>query len=266
MKLLVSADIEGTCGICHWDETMKNHPDYGYFAQQMTREVTSVCKGALTDGIVDEILIKDAHDSARNLIPSMLPEEAEIIRGWEGAPGGMVAGIKENIDAVAMTGYHSGAYTTGNPLSHTSNRENQFVHINGMTASEFLINTYTCAYYGVPVVFLSGDQGLCDSAKALIPDIETVAVSESFGAASKSIHPDKAVRLMEEGMKRALQKDMKKCLVTLPEHFHVEIEFKEYARAQKGSFFPGVKREGTKGVSFDSDDYYEILRFFFFVL
>ncbi|MDD4081715.1 MAG: M55 family metallopeptidase, partial [Eubacteriales bacterium] len=36
-KLFVSADIEGTCGIAHWDETSRNRPDYAPYARQMTR-------------------------------------------------------------------------------------------------------------------------------------------------------------------------------------------------------------------------------------
>ena len=28
MKLYISADIEGTTGIAHWNETEKNHPDW----------------------------------------------------------------------------------------------------------------------------------------------------------------------------------------------------------------------------------------------
>ncbi len=266
MKLMISADIEGTCGICSWDETTGSHPEYAYFQAQMTKEVAGVCEAALESNRVKELLIKDAHDNARNLIPSMLPEEVEIIRGWEGVPGGMMSGIREDISAVAMTGYHSAAYTAGNPLAHTSNRQNQFVKLNGQIASEFLINAYLAAYYKVPVILLSGDRALCESAKELIPAIETVAVSEGCGTASKSVHPSKAVRLLKEGMKRALQKDPAQCLIKLPEHFLAEIEFKELGKAQRGANYPGAVRTGTRSVSYEAADYYEIVRFFYFVL
>ena len=74
MKLFISADIEGTAGIADWGETSPGNALYdGYFAKQMTKEVNAACKGALEGG-VSEILIKDAHDTARNLIPSELPD------------------------------------------------------------------------------------------------------------------------------------------------------------------------------------------------
>ena len=72
-RLFISSDIEGTCGIAHWDETELTKPDSAPFRQQMTREVSAACEGALSAGCED-ILIKDAHDSARNLFPDQLPE------------------------------------------------------------------------------------------------------------------------------------------------------------------------------------------------
>ena len=49
-KIFLSADIEGTCGIAHWDETSKGHADYPHFANQMSREVAAACEGALAAG------------------------------------------------------------------------------------------------------------------------------------------------------------------------------------------------------------------------
>ena len=40
-RIFISSDIEGTCGIAHWDETELNKPDYAYFRQQMTSEVAA---------------------------------------------------------------------------------------------------------------------------------------------------------------------------------------------------------------------------------
>ena len=266
MKLFISSDIEGTCGICDWDETEISKPMYyERFADQMTREVAAAVRAAQESGKVEDILIKDAHDYARNLRAENLPECIRIIRGWEGGPGSMMAGITK-CDAAAMTGYHSSAYSMGNPLAHTMNTQNQWVKINGAYASEFLINTYFAAYYGKPVIFLSGDQALCDTAKELIPEIETAPVMEGSGSATISIHPRKAEELIHDRMAAALRKDPKACLVNLPEYFEVEIQFKEAARARRGSFYPGARRIDTKTVAFEHHDYYEVARFFYFVL
>ena len=263
MKLFISSDIEGTCGVCDWDETRINMPEYESAAGQMTREVAAACRAAEESG-ADEIFIKDAHGKARNIRIAELPKSARLLRGWDYRPCKMMAGV-EDADAAAMTGYHSAAFTTGNPLSHTNNLKNQWVRLNGEYASEFMINCYYAAYCGKPVIFVSGDRALCEQAKRIVPGITAVPVLEGSGEGSVSMHPDLAVERIREGMKKALAGDIGKCLIELPKHFEVEIQFKEAIYAAKGGYYPGAVRTDAKTVRFESDDYYEILRFLFFV-
>ena len=266
MKLFISSDIEGTCGVCDWAETELSKPAYhSPFADQMTREVSAAATAALESGVVEDVLIKDAHDDARNIRPSDLPRQTRLIRGWQGGPCGMMSCVQE-CDAAAMTGYHSAAFTSGNPLAHTMNTKNQFVQINGRLASEFLINTYFAAYYKIPVIFLSGDEALCESAKQLIPEIETAPVMRGSGGATISVHPQTAVQMIHDGMAAALRKDPKKCLITLPKHFDVQIQFKDYERARRGGFYPGARQTNAKTITFSHDDFYEIARFLYFTL
>ena len=60
MKLLLSADMEGTAGIAAWEETAKGSAEYAYFRQLMTEEVCAACRGALASGNVTELLVRDA--------------------------------------------------------------------------------------------------------------------------------------------------------------------------------------------------------------
>ena len=76
--------IEGVNNICTWDETDNRSSEYQYFRKQMTDEVIKACEGAKNAGAT-EILIKDAHDSARNLILKDLPDYVKLHRGWEGS-------------------------------------------------------------------------------------------------------------------------------------------------------------------------------------
>ena len=265
MKLFISADIEGTTGITLWDETENGHSRYAYFQQQMTREVAAACEGAMDAGC-DEILVKDAHDSACNLIPAMLPENIRIFRGWGAEIMSMMAGLEKGYDGVIFTGYHSGAGMDTNPLSHTMNTRNNYVKINGVIAPELMINSLTAAYLGVPVRLVTGDKGLCDWMKAMNPRIETVAVSEGRGRGSVSIHPNKALKLIREAACRAMQKDAAECMFPLPERFKVEISFKDHYRARNGSAYPGVKQTGPASVEFEADDWMDTLRMLNFVL
>ena len=134
----------------------------------------------------------------------------------------MMSGLnQEKFDAVFFTGYHAWAGCPGNPLSHTMNGRNNHVFLNDTLCSEFLINSYTAGYYGVPVALLTGDKALCDFAKTLIPAITTVPVNEGRGGSVTSLHPDEAVERIEAAAKEAVAKAAQ-CVVPMPEHFHMD--------------------------------------------
>ena len=258
MKLYISADIEGTTGITLWEETQNGHPRYAYFADQMTREVKAACEGALAVGWED-ILVRDAHDSACNLNPRDLPRQVRLFRGWGSDAMSMMDGLERDCDGVFFIGYHSGAGMDTNPLSHTMNRRNTYVRINGMLAPELMINSLTAAYLGVPVRLVTGDRGLCEWMKAVNPNVETVAVSEGRGRGSVSIHPDRALELIREAAVRAVRKPAADCMFPLPDRFHVEIGFKEHAKARDSRSFPGVVQTGPFEVVYDAEDYMDVL-------
>ena len=266
MKVFLSADMEGTCGIVSWPETERSTPfDYSPMQKQMTREVAAACRGALAAG-AEEILVKDAHDSARNLDPAGLPRGIRMNRSWSGDLLSMMSGLdQDKYDAVFFTGYHAWAGCPGNALSHTMNGRNNRVTVNGVYCSEFLLNSYTAGYFGVPVAMVTGDKALCDFAKELIPAITTVPVNEGRGGGVTSIHPDEAVERIEAAAKEAVM-HAAECIVPMPDNFHMEIDFIKHHVAYSKSFYPGAVLKEDKIVCFDSNDWYEVLRFCHFVL
>lgn len=263
MKIFISADIEGITDVTHWDETDMDKAEYAYAREQMTAEVAAACEGALEAGAT-EILVRDAHGDARNLIHAKLPREVHLIRGWAPDPLMMMQGIDQSFQAAALIGYHSRARSNASPLAHTMTGAWVRVTLNGQEASEFLINTYAAALFQVPVVFVSGDQGLCLEVNGLNPAIKTVAVKEGIGNSTVNIHPELAVERIRDGMKTALKGKLEQCRVALPERFEVEIQFKEHSKAHLYSFYPGARLKDPVTVSFAHADYQEVLRFLFF--
>ena len=265
MKIYISADIEGTCGIVNWEETNLNSSLGKYHQIQMSKEVGYACEGA-NDLNCDYILVKDAHGSARSIQHSYLPKNTELLRGWANNPHIMMAGISNDFDATLFIGYHSGGGKNGNPLAHTMNHSKyDYIKINDTIASEFTINAYTSAYYNVPVAFLSGDEMLCESAKKLNPNIVTIPVSKGIGNGSISIHPNLALKKIEKGVKKALSGDLSRHLIKLPDKFKIEIKFREHYKAFKASFYPNMKKIDSQTVLFETEDYYEFLRMLLFI-
>ncbi len=264
MKIYISADIEGITGITHWDETEKSKPDYQKFSKQMTDEVKAACERAINAG-ADEIWIKDAHDSGRNIIAIDLPQIVRLVRGWSEHPYLMIQELDESFDALFMIGYHSFGGSSSNPLSHTlSSGALNYIKLNGEYASEFLIHGYAAAIMGVPVVFVSGDEGICKEVNKVNKNIKTVAVNKGVGNSVISIHPQLAVKKIKEGAESILKGDINKCKIKLPEHFKVELSFKNHVKAFKASFYPGMKQISSTALVFETDDYFEILRVLLF--
>jgi D-amino peptidase len=266
MKIYISADIEGITGIAHWDETEKSKSDYQKFAKQMTDEVKAACEGAIKAG-AKEIWIKDAHGTGRNIIADDLPQKIKLVRGWSEHPFLMVQELDKSFDALLMIGYHSFGSSSSNPLSHTlSSSTLNYIKLNGEYASEFLIHSYAAATMGVPVVFVSGDEGICKEANKVNKNIKTVAVNIGVGNSVISIHPRLAVEKIKESVESILKEDIDKCKIKLPEHFKVKLSFRNHTKAFKASFYPGMEQISSTNVVFESDDYFEILRMLLFAI
>jgi D-amino peptidase len=264
-RLYISADIEGICGIADWKETEIGEAQGAYFRMQMTREAAAACEAAVTAGVGD-ILLKDAHGSGRSIDPSALPRQTRLMRAWTRDPYSMMAGLDATFGGACYIGYHSAAGTDGNPLAHTMNGNAQEIRVNGLLASEFILNAYTAASFGVPSLVLSGDQALCESAKAIAPNMRVVAVSEGIGNASISVHPDLALERIRAAVLDALAADPATMAVDLPDRFKVTVIYRQHALAYRASFYPGVRRNGANGITLTARSWLEVISFIHFAL
>ena len=271
-KLFISADIEGVACISAPVEVDKAHPaEYAPFQRQMTAEVAAACAGAWAAG-VESIVIKDAHWTARNIDPHQLAvpagKELQLIRGWSGHPFAMVQGLDESFDAVAFIGFHAAGGCGGNPLAHTvSSRAFARVELNGRTASECLIYAYAAASVGVPLVFLSGDQQLCDEASGLIDGLQTVATLQGFGASVQSILPAEAVQRIQAGVQAAVHLSARGPVVAppaLPEAFNFKLCFNKASDAYAKSFYPQVQQVSDTELVLETRRYFDVLTFLWF--
>ncbi len=231
----------------------------------MMREVQAACEGA---NILNakEIWIKDAHGVGRNLDFSNLPENVKLIRSFIGHPFSMMQELDSTFDAVLMIGYHSFAGSDKSPLAHTLETDLSYIKINGEYASEFLINAYTASLVDVPVVFVSGDEGICESIKAINENIKTVKVGKGIGNSVISNHPNLVYKQIVHEVEDSLKCDINRCKIDLPNEFKVELGFIEHTKAYKASFYPGMKKTSSVDLVFETKEYFEVLRMLNFVV
>jgi D-amino peptidase len=265
MKIYISADIEGITDVTHFDETDLHHADSYAAREQMTAEVAAACEGALQAGAT-EIWVKDSHDDGRNMMPCRLPQEVRLIRGWSEHPFLTLQELDNTFQAVALIGYHSRGGSGQSPLAHSYTGKVTYIKLNDREVSEFLMDAYTATYVGVPLVFISGDQGICDEATGFNPRISTVAVKQGVGNSTINIHPDLAVAHIREGMAQALKGNWGQPMVALPPHFSVEIRYRSAYQAYRNAFYPGAQQTGDATIGFDTDNYFDVLRFLLFTV
>jgi D-amino peptidase len=265
MKILISADMEGTCGVSSWVHVTPpegagagepaNQTEYERARLRMTREVNAAIEGALAGG-ADEVIVNDSHDGMRNLIGEELHPEAQFISGNDKFLGMMQGVDLDGISAVFYTGYHARAGTPAAPLAHTWTGWLNDVRFDGRSTGEFGINAVVAGYYGVPVVLVTGDEKAVAQTQELLGDqVEGVAVKQGLSTfAAMHLHPAKAQRLIREGAERAIAKIATASPFVLGEGATVELEFEHQARADQAVLMPGVARSGERAVSFRPRD------------
>ena len=80
MKIYISADMEGTSGVVHSDQTDPAMPEYQAARKLMIGEVNAAIEGALAAG-AREILVNDSHWNMRNLEIADLNPAAVLLSG-----------------------------------------------------------------------------------------------------------------------------------------------------------------------------------------
>ncbi len=259
MRVFISADIEGIATTAVWDQCRQQGGyDYEAARRQMSLEVAAACEGALEAG-ADYVRVKDSHGPMTNIIPELLPKEVELTRSKNGSPYGMVTGVEEGFDAAMYVGWHSAAGRDGNPLSHTHNTKTLYIKLNGVKMSEFMMHSWACASVGCPSVLLTGDQMLCEDSRPLHPRLITVPVKRGYGGIVTCIHPQLACERIKQAAYDSIRQPLDDALCALPDHFELEICYKEHVQATKSSFFPGFSKKDDNTIIMSTDDYWDVL-------
>ena len=259
MRVYVSADIEGVTGIAHWDEADRTKSDYRWFQERMNVEVAAACEGALASGATG-ITVKDAHGSGRNLFPDRLPAPTRLIRGWSGHPHGMVQEIDESYGALAAVGYHSPCTSGGHPLSHTLTGKFARSELDGERLSELVLSATTAAVHGVPLVFVSGDAGLCAEAVRRFPEIVAVPTGEGIGHSTFGLPEGAVVQQIREGMAEAVRRAPEARAHRPAGPFVLEVRFRVHHDAYRASHYPGATAVADDRVRLVASEWTDVLR------
>jgi D-amino peptidase len=251
--------MEGAAGVVHVDQTRRSGSDFERARRWMTEEAHAAALGAFDAG-ASAVLVNDSHADMRNLLPELLDPRCEIVSGSL-KPGSMVEAVAGH-DCALFVGYHAGGGTRAAILDHTyAGRVAARVRVGGQAMSETGLNAAVAGHHGVPVVLVTGDRATCDGARALLPEVETVAVKEALSrTAARSLHPQEACARIREGARRAVTRAAGIPPFRLGGPLELEVDLLSSAYADACELLPGTERRGALTVAYHAPDAPTLLR------
>jgi D-amino peptidase len=252
VKIYISTDMEGVAGIVSMEQTGPS-PDYDWARHLMTAEVNAAV-GAAFDAGATEVLVNDAHGSHTNMRADELDPRATLITGTP-TPRGMMEGIDSTFAAVLFVGFHARAGTTAAIIDHTYTLSIEDVKLNGQEVGEYGLNAALAGYYGVPVIFMSGDRAAAEQVRAFIPGIETVAVKDAIARyAARTMNPQAARTAIAAGVRTAMARRGQIQPVRLAAPITFEVELTNSGFADNVAMIPGARRTGPRTVTYVAPD------------
>jgi D-amino peptidase len=262
MKIFLSTDFEGTSGIVAWEQIMEGQAEYAQGRKLLTDEVNAVIIGAQEAG-ASEFVVNDAHSVMRNLHPQDLAGQATLITGRH-KPLYMMQGLDDSFDGACFVSYHGSIGAEHAVLSHTYNPGAIWeVRINGEIVGESGLNALVAAHYGVPIIFVSGDEATANEAQLVAPEAEKVIVKQSLGRfAAAHIHPSVACDMLRIGATRAVQNigAMLPPSFTLP--VTIEVTFLVADMAEMACWIRDVERVNARTVQLVGENLLDLYRTF----
>ncbi|MEO3974566.1 M55 family metallopeptidase [Streptomyces sp. CAU 1734] len=261
MKILISADMEGATGVTWPADVLPGTPQWERCRSMFTSDVNAAVLGFF-DGGADDVLINEAHWSMRNLLLEQLDERVEMLTGRHKALS-MVEGVQHgDVDGIAFIGYHTGAGTEG-VLAHTY-LANQLtgVWLNGLRASEGLLNAHVVAEYGVPVVLITGDNLTCVDAEGYAPEAKKVAVKDYVSRYAAICRPPARTAADIRSAAKEATALAARYEPAPGGPYVMEMEFDAEHLAAAATVVPGVASSGERRITYTSDTMYRAIRTF----
>lgn len=249
MKIYVICDLEGTAGVVdHRRQCWFDGQYYGQARRLATLELNALVEGAVAGGAT-EVWAWDGHGSFPGGIDVELLHPA--CRLVMGAGDGGPQGFDATFDGAFLLGFHAMAGTGRAVLAHSFFGNVGECRLNEKPIGEIAMNLLTVGAVGIPCLFIAGDQAAVEEARALVPEIEGVAVKTGLSqspvnvmmqAPMCSFAPEKAREVIREGARRAMGKIGQIEPLRMEPPYVARVRFTDEKFAESSAKQPGVKR------------------------
>jgi D-amino peptidase len=234
-KVYISVDLEGISGVNGDDQTSAGAAEYGRARKLMAEDANAAIRGAFDGGATD-VLVNDSHGGQRNLLPEDLDPRARLI-SHSFKRYGMMEGLDDTFDAIVFVGYHAKADAPRGLFAHTGSGVVRDLQVNGRSVGEGGMNAALAAWYGVPVVAVSGDDAAVDEIKAIVPGIKGIVVKRAINIRAVELRPlGDARRDIQAGVRDSVQSAKKPSRERLPS-YQVRMQFRNFTIPEVVSAF-----------------------------
>ena len=250
-KVFISADMEGISGISGSDQLSATGSEYNRSRKLMADDVNAAIRGARAGG-ASEIVVNDSHGSMRNLRLEDLAPGARLI-SHSFKRSGMMEGLDESYDAVIFVGYHAQAGSPNGLFAHTGSGVVGDVRVNGQSYGEGGLNTLVAAWYGVPVVLVTGDDVAVKQVSAVATQAKSVIVKRAINPRAVELRPLADVHKEIEAGARDAVAGARKGAPKKEAAYKVEVQFRDILIPEVAENLPGMQRPSPDTIAFSAD-------------
>jgi len=250
-KVFISADMEGISGISASDQLSAAGAEYGRSRKMMADDVNAAIRGARAGG-ASTIVVNDSHGTMRNLRLEDLDPDVRLI-SHSFKRSGMMEGLDDTFDAVIFVGYHAKAGHPGGLFAHTGSGVVRDVRVNGTSMGEGGLNTTVAAWYGVPVVLVTGDDVAVKQVAEIATTARTVAVKRAINPRAVELRAFKDAHMEIERAAREGVAGAKKFPPRRDATYRVEVQFQDVAIPEVAESLPGMQRPAPDTIAFTQD-------------
>ena len=257
MKYCVVTDMEGLCGVSSLNEcSPKDKAAYRYGLEQLAGDTNAAVAGLFDSGAT-EVIVWDGHgDNDQCAFEKVALDPRASFKTISDNYPRIFGGLDHSARGLVIIGQHAMAGTIGGFLDHTRGIKDicRFL-INGEEHGEISHLALMAGYYGVPLIYVSGDDAACREAKRLFPHVGVTPTKRGTGWETVELYPSEQVR-------PAIRKEIAlaaaragQCTAWKPRvPIDIMIEFSWSGLPDRLAQFPGVRRDHARIVSWKISD------------
>jgi D-amino peptidase len=257
-KVYISVDMEGISGISGDDQVNAGGAEYGRSRKLMAEDLNAAIRGAMEAGATD-ILVNDSHGGQRNLLPEDVHPSARLI-SHSFKRHGMMEGLDDTFDAAIFIGYHSKADAPRGLFAHTGTGVLRDLQINGRSVGEGGMNAALAAWYGVPVVLVTGDDTAVAEVKESVPAVRGVAVKRAINVRAVELKPLQQARQEIQQAARDSVAAAKKPAPQRAGPYRVQMRFRNFTIPEVATAFREIESVAPDTVAFTRETMPEAYR------